>query len=75
MLELQVRALTAFWAARDAAIARTDWHDERGEVTSTTIVIAVLAALSLAVGVIITQKVTQKANSIPIDGSGTPAGG
>jgi hypothetical protein len=75
VLELQIRALTAFWAARDATIARANWRDERGEVTSTTIVIAVLAALSLAVGVIITQKVTQKANSIPIDGSGAATGG
>lgn len=69
MLELQVRLMTGYWLARDAVIRRLDVRDERGEVTSTAIVIAVLATLALAVGVIITQKVTDKANSIPIDGS------
>ena len=39
--------------------------DQRGEISSTVIMIAVLAALALAVGAIITTKVTDKANSIP----------
>jgi hypothetical protein len=72
MLELQVRAIVTVLQARDALLARTG--DERGMTTETVIITAVLATLALAVGVIITTKVTGKANSIPMDGS-TPAGG
>ena len=46
MLELQVRALALYTAARRALADRVDWRDERGEVTSTTILIAVFAALA-----------------------------
>jgi hypothetical protein len=42
-------------------------RDERGMTTETVIITAVLAALAIAVGVIITAKVTAKANSIPVD--------
>lgn len=38
---------------------------ERGEITTTTIVIAGLAALALAVVAIITIKILSKAESIP----------
>jgi hypothetical protein len=46
-------------------IARTD---ERGEVNLTTVILAfILAGLAIAVGAIIVNKVTAKANSIPTD--------
>ena len=62
MLRIQVVTLVALAVLRDRLR-----DDERGEVTSTTIMIAVLATLALAVGVILTAKVTSKANSIPTD--------
>jgi hypothetical protein len=40
-------------------------EDERGMTTEAVIITAVLAALAITVGIIITQKVTSKANSIP----------
>lgn len=42
-------------------------EDDRGMTTETVIITAALAALALAVGVIITLKVTQKADSIPTE--------
>lgn len=45
--------------------ARTEARaDDRGGITSQTIVIAVMAALAIAVGAIITALVTGRANSI-----------
>lgn len=44
---------------------RLDLRDERGMSTETVIITAGLAILALAVVAIITNKVTQKANSIP----------
>jgi hypothetical protein len=67
MLHPQIRMLALFLDVRDVLVsrARSAWDDERGEITSTTITIAILAALALAVGAIIVAKVTAKANSIP----------
>lgn len=45
--------------------------DERGYSTEAVLLTALLAALALAVGVIITTKITGKANSIPTDPAGT----
>ena len=42
-------------------------RDEDGMSTETVIITALLAALAIAVGAIITVKVTGKANSIPVD--------
>ena len=42
-------------------------RDEKGMTTETVIITALLAALAIAVGAIITVKVTGKANSIPVD--------
>jgi hypothetical protein len=50
--------VTRLSAARD---------DERGMTTETVIITAVLAALAIAVGIIITAKVTGKAQSIPTE--------
>jgi len=41
--------------------------DERGETTEKVIITALFAALALTVTTIITLKVTDKANSIPVD--------
>lgn len=54
-----------------ARAGEIDWTDERGDVEARTITIAIMAALALSVGAIITLKVTQKANSISLD---APAG-
>lgn len=49
-------------AQRRIDIARAD--AERGEVSSTTIMVAVLVLLAVAVGAIITERITAKAESI-----------
>ncbi len=52
-------------------------RDERGMTTETVIITAVLAALALGATAIIVQKVTNKAQSIPTEGTpapGTPTG-
>ncbi len=54
--------------ARDEVLVgrlRAIREDERGMTTEAVIITAVLAALAITVGIIITQKVTSKANSIP----------
>ena len=40
-------------------------QNQRGEVTSQVILIAIFAALAIAIGAIIVAKVTDRANSIP----------
>ena len=67
LLRLTVTVMLTGMAARDALAKRVNVRDERGEVTSTTIMIAILAALALAVGAIITAKVLNKANSTPTE--------
>ena len=44
--------------------------DEAGYTTQVVIMTALLAALALAVGIIITTKVLSKANSIDLNGNG-----
>lgn len=61
-------AVQLCWAAtgacvRDRAAALAD--DDRGEVSSTVILIGVMCALAVAVGAIIYTKFVGKANSIP----------
>lgn len=60
--------VTALGDLAKALAARLDVKDDRGDVEARTITIAVMAALAIAVGVIITAKVTTKANSINLDG-------
>ncbi len=66
-----VRAHTALWLdtvdRRQAAARRLDWSDERGDVAARTVGIAIMAALAIAVGGIITTKVTGRANAINLD--------
>jgi hypothetical protein len=47
---------------------QTRMKDDDGDVEARTITIAVMAALALAIGAIITKKVTDKANTISLDG-------
>jgi ABC-type anion transport system duplicated permease subunit len=61
-------AFTRSGDLRRALMARLDIRDERGDVAPLTIGIAIMAALALAVGAIITKKVTDKANTISLDG-------
>ena len=50
-------------------VMRARWElagrDERGEVTEKVIIVAIFAALAIAAGAIIVEKVTSKAQSIP----------
>jgi len=65
LLRTEVYVVTLLAATSTALARRVDWREERGDVTSTTVLVAILATLALAVGAIIVTKVTQKANSIP----------
>lgn len=57
--------LAALTARVSALVARLKEGDERGGIsTETVIVVAVLAVLAISVGVIITNLVLSKANSI-----------
>ncbi len=58
-----IQALVGVLRARLAACR----HDERGMTTETVIITAVLAALAIAAGAVITAKVMGKANSIPTE--------
>ncbi|MEL7155001.1 MAG: hypothetical protein AAFN30_00225 [Actinomycetota bacterium] len=66
-----VLAHAALWLGaadtRAAVARRTAWRDERGDIAARTVGIAIMAALAIAVGGIITTKVTNKANSINLD--------
>ncbi|MGK2959554.1 MAG: hypothetical protein ACSLFB_14425 [Acidimicrobiales bacterium] len=66
LFKASVMVTVLFFGARDALMSRTDLSNERGDVTSTTIVIAALAAVSLAALAIIALKITNKANSIDL---------
>ena len=64
LTRLQIRAWLACANARDALSDRAS-RDERGEISSTVIIIAILCALAITAGAIIVAKVTDKANSTP----------
>ena len=68
---MMTAVITSLWmASATTAVANTTrshqarLKGDRGEVSSTTIMIAVLVLLAVAVGGIITTKITAKANSI-----------
>lgn len=67
MLSAQVRIITMAQLARRRLYDGQRLRGDRGEVSSTVIVIAILCTLAIAVGAIIVSKVTAKANSIPTD--------
>ncbi|MFM8856541.1 MAG: hypothetical protein ACKOI2_04935 [Actinomycetota bacterium] len=59
------RQIWEYYAIR--LVAQRDLDCDRGEVSATTIVLAAaLIALALSVGVIITDKVRNKANSLDL---------
>ena len=57
--QLIVAALTGFDQR-----ARRVWRDERGDVTSTVIIIAVLVAAAVAAGVVITSFISGQTSKI-----------
>jgi hypothetical protein len=56
-------------------IPRFDVRDDRGDVTPRTVGIAVMTAAAVGVGTFITQKITDKAATIDLDGGGVVVGG
>ena len=56
-------------ALANGLIDRLNPRDERGDVAPRTVGIAVMAALAISVGAIITAKVRLKAEEIPLDGN------
>jgi hypothetical protein len=68
MLAVQITVQIALWRIRDR-VERVEWSADDGMTTETVIITAILAALALAVGAIIVLKVTNKASSIPVDGT------
>ena len=70
VLAAQVRAQLWWWDARTRAVDRL--RDERGDVYSNTIMIAIAVVIAITVGGILLAKFTSKANSIDTN---TPTGG
>ena len=68
MLPIQITVQLALYRLRDR-LRDLDWRADDGMTTETVIITAILAALALAVGAIIVYKVTNKASSIPVDGT------
>jgi hypothetical protein len=68
VLPIQITVQLALYRLRDRLRA-LDWQADDGMTTETVIITAILAALALAVGAIIVYKVTNKASSIPVDGT------
>ena len=66
-LPLQVQPI-GWWQQGRIALAQTD---ERGEIVPWVIIVAVTAVLAIAVGAIIVDKVTTKANHINLNGGGS----
>jgi hypothetical protein len=68
MLAVQITVQMALYRLRDR-VNDIDWSADDGMTTETVIITAILAALALAVGAVIVFKVTNKASSIPVDGT------
>lgn len=66
-LPLQLQPV-GWWLQGRIALAQTD---ERGEIVPWVIIVAVTAVLAIAVGAIIVDKVTTKANHINLNGGGS----
>lgn len=62
-MKIQIRVVWALMCSR-AAVLRSD--PERGEITTTVIVTALMAIAAIAIIGIIVAKLTQKANSIDL---------
>lgn len=82
LLDAQIRTHLLVQDASHELRQRLEVHKRRadaGEVTSQMILVAVFAALAIAVGLIVWNKTTEKADSIPTDtnftgGAGTGGG-
>jgi hypothetical protein len=70
VLAAQVRAQMLWWDTR--ARVTEQLRDERGDVYSNTIMIAIAVVIAITVGGILLAKFTSKANSIDTN---TPTGG
>lgn len=66
-LKASMRAHSAATSSRDALSKRLDPRDERGDVTPRTVGIAVMTAAAVAVGALITTKITAKEATISLD--------
>ena len=81
LLDAQIRTHLLVQDASHELRQRYEVHKRRaeaGEVTSQMILVAVFAALAIAVGLIVWNKTTEKAESIPTDtnfGGGGGGGG
>jgi hypothetical protein len=69
MLAAQVRTQVWWWGIRTRAVDKL--REERGDVYSNTIMIAIAVVIAITVGGILLTKFTDKAESIDTD---TPAG-
>lgn len=67
MLQLQMKLLTAWMAAREAVTERLEEarHDDRGEVNAQTAFIVLLVIAAIAAGGIIATNITDNANNVP----------
>jgi hypothetical protein len=66
MFELQMKVLFAWFTASDRARRAIDSsRGDRGEVTSTTVIIVLLVGAAIAAGVVIASKITSNANNVP----------
>jgi hypothetical protein len=67
MLEVQLRLLSYWMAASEALRSRVEEarHDDRGEVTATTVIIVLLVGAALIAGGVIASKITDNANNVP----------
>ena len=67
MLELQLKILSLWYGAGQQVRARLNEarHDERGEITSQTVVIVLLVGAALTAGGIVAAKIIANANKIP----------
>ena len=70
ILATQVRAQMWWWDARARVVEQL--RDERGDVYSNTIMIAIAVVIAITVGGILLAKFTGKANDIDVN---TPTGG
>jgi hypothetical protein len=65
MLALQIRVLMAWQTARQRAKQRLGDELERGEVTATMAMIAILVAGALVAAALIVRKMQQHATAVP----------
>jgi hypothetical protein len=62
-----VEQVVVMWTYLRARVHEAGGWDEEGSVVETVILTAVFAALAIAIGVIIVNKVTAKANTINLN--------